>query len=46
MQKSFLKLHNVFSQLGNSLDKNKFPSVNLYFQDESRLGLMIISDAV
>ncbi|QGY47610.1 IS630 family transposase [Maribellus comscasis] len=40
LQKPFLKLPNVFIQLGNSLDKNKFPSVNLYFQDESRFGLM------
>ncbi len=40
LQKPFLKLPNVFSQLGNSLDKNRFPSVNLYFQDESRFGLM------
>lgn len=30
----------MFSQFGNSLDKNSFDSVNLYFQDESRFGLM------
>ncbi len=40
LQKPFLKLPNVFRQLGNSLDKNKFSSVNHYFQDESRFGLM------
>lgn len=36
----FLKLPDVFSQFGNSLDKNNFDSINLYFQDESRFGLM------
>lgn len=30
----------MFSQFGNSLDKNNFDSINLYFQDESRFGLM------
>ena len=30
----------MFAQLRSGLDKNKFPSVNLYFQDESRFGLM------
>lgn len=30
----------MLHQFGNSLDKNNFDSVNLYFQDESRFGLM------
>ena len=38
--KPFLKLPDVLSQFGNSLDKNNFDNINLYFQDESRFGLM------
>jgi len=38
--KPFLKLPNTFNDLGMSLDKNKYSGVNLYFQDESRFGLM------
>ncbi|MCP4029861.1 MAG: IS630 family transposase, partial [Herbaspirillum sp.] len=38
--KPLKKLSDLFKQLRISLDKNKFDSVNLYFQDESRFGLM------
>ena len=38
--KPFLKLPNVLRQFRISLDKNKYDSLNLYFQDESRFGLM------
>ena len=38
--KPFLKLPETFSELRISLDKNKYSGVNLYFQDESRFGLM------
>jgi len=38
--KPFLKLPNTLNDLGMSLDKNKYSGVNLYFQDESRFGLM------
>ncbi len=38
--KSLKKLPDLFKQLRISLDENKFDSVNLYFQDESRFGLM------
>ena len=38
--KPFLKLPNVLKQFRISLDKNKYDSLNLYFQDESRFGLM------
>lgn len=38
--KPFLKLPNLLSSFRIGLDKNKFDSVNLYFQDESRFGLM------
>ena len=37
---AFLKLPDVFNQLRGSLDKNKYITINLYFQDESRCGLM------
>jgi transposase len=30
----------LFSNIRNSLNKNRYDSVNLYFQDESRFGLM------
>ena len=36
----FLKLPKTFNSLRMSLDKNKYSGVNLYFQDESRFGLM------
>ena len=36
----FLKLPNTFKELRISLNKDKYTSVNLYFQDESRFGLM------
>jgi hypothetical protein len=39
-RKPFLKLPNTFKELRISVDKNKYTSVNLYFQDESRFGLM------
>src|SRR5680860_1451468 len=39
--KPFLKLPNTLNDLGISLDKNKYSGVNLYFQDESRFGLMM-----
>ena len=38
--KPFLKLPDTLTQIRNSLNKNKYSSVNLYFQDESRFGLM------
>lgn len=40
LSKPFLKLPNTLNDLGMSLDKNKYSAVNLYFQDESRFGLM------
>ena len=40
LSKPFLKLPNTFNDLRMSLDKNKYSGVNLYFQDESRFGLM------
>ena len=40
VKKPFLKLPNIFNELRISLNKDKYPSVNLYFQDESRFGLM------
>jgi len=36
----FLKLSPTLNQIRISLNKNKYASVNLYFQDESRFGLM------
>jgi transposase len=39
-RKPFLKLPNTFKELRISLNKDKYTSVNLYFQDESRFGLM------
>ncbi|WP_062060119.1 IS630 family transposase [Aquimarina longa] len=39
--KRFLKnLENLFTQIRTGLDKNKYDTVNLYFQDESRFGLI------
>lgn len=39
--KRFLKnLENTFKLFRTRLDKNKFDTVNLYFQDESRFGLI------
>lgn len=40
LSKPFLKLPNTFNDIRISLDKNKYSRVNLYFQDESRFGLM------
>ncbi len=40
LSKPFLKLPDIFPHFGDSLDKNKYDSINLYFQDESRFGLM------
>lgn len=34
------KLPNLINSFKINLDKNKFDSINLYFQDESRFGLM------
>jgi hypothetical protein len=40
-QKRFLKnLETRFEEFRIILDKNNFESVNLYFQDESRFGLI------
>lgn len=39
-QMPFLKLPYSFQKIRNSLNKNKQERVNLYFQDESRFGLM------
>ncbi len=36
----FLKLPNIFNNLRISLDKDKYSGISLYFQDESRFGLM------
>ena len=36
----FLKLPHTFKELRKSLNKDTYNSVNLYFQDESRFGLM------
>lgn len=36
---SFLKLPSTLSDIRNSLNKNKFDTINLFFQDESRFGL-------
>ncbi len=38
--KPFLKLPNELDAIRTSLNKDKFTSINLYFQDESRFGLM------
>lgn len=38
--KPFLKLPNTFNDLEISLDKDKYFRINLYFEDESRFGLM------
>lgn len=38
--KPLKKLPKLLTDLRMSLDKNKFSSVNMYFQDESRFGLM------
>ena len=37
---TFLKLPETLKQIRIGLDKNKYSGVNLYFQDESRFGLM------
>lgn len=37
--KPLKKLPDLFQQIKINLDKNKYDSVNLYFQDESRFGL-------
>ena len=38
--KPLKKLPNTLTNIRNSLNKNKFDSVNIYCQDESRLGLI------
>lgn len=38
--KPLKKLPNALTDIRNSLNKNKFDSVNIYCQDESRLGLI------
>lgn len=38
--KPLKKLPDTLDEIRTSLDKNKYTSVNLYFQDESRFGLM------
>jgi transposase len=38
--KPFLKLPELFRSFRTGLDKNKFDRANIYFQDESRFGLM------
>ena len=38
--KPLKKLPGLFNELRTGLDKNKYASINLYFQDESRFGLM------
>ena len=38
--KPLKKLPNSLEDVRKSLDKDKYDSVNLYFQDESRFGLM------
>lgn len=38
--KRLKKLPDVFTNIKQDLDTNKYDSVNLYFQDESRFGLM------
>ena len=38
--KPLKKLPNLLSDIRNGLNKNNYDSVNLYFQDESRFGLM------
>ena len=35
----FLKLPNILSHIRESLNKDNFDSINLYYQDESRFGL-------
>jgi transposase len=35
----FLKLPDVLSSIRNSLNKDKYNSINVYYQDESRFGL-------
>ena len=39
-QPPFLKLPHTFKELRKGLNKDTYNSVNLYFQDESRFGLM------
>lgn len=38
-EESFLKLPDVLSSIRTSLNTNKYKSINLYYQDESRYGL-------
>lgn len=38
--KPLKKLPQLLKSFRNSLDKNKYDSINIYFQDESRFGLM------
>ena len=38
--KPLKKIPNLLSNIRIGLDKNKYTSINLYFQDESRFGLM------
>ena len=47
MRKRFLKnLEDSFQQIKNSLNKDKYNSINLYFQDESRFGLITKQERV
>lgn len=39
LKKPFLKLPHTFASHRKNLNKNKYPEVNLYFQNESRFGL-------
>ncbi len=38
--KPLKKLPRLLNGFRTSLDKNKYDSINIYFQDESRFGLM------
>lgn len=40
LKKPLKKLPHLLKQFRGSLDKNKYDSINIYFQDESRFGLM------
>ena len=40
LKKPLKKLPHLLKQFRSSLDKNKYDSINIYFQDESRFGLM------
>lgn len=38
--KPLKKLPHLLNEFGNSLNKDKYDTINIYFQDESRFGLM------